>query len=274
MPITRRKFVKTGLLSITGVVFLDSFWIEKFFIETKEFYIGSATEKSLNIKVVQISDLHLHSINYQLIRLTNKINELQPDLILFTGDVIDKAKNISLLNDFLKLIDKDIKKIAILGNWEYLGKIDLNKLAKLYTDNNCELLINRSIQYSFHNKTISITGIDDYLCGDPDFDTAVKNYKLSDYHIVLTHCPQYSDHISKKINKDINIDFILSGHTHGGQINLFGLVPYLPKGCGQYLKGWYNNTNYKHYVSKGIGTAFLPIRFGARAEIAIFNLSA
>jgi len=273
MPITRRRFIRTGLLGLTGVVFLDAFWVEKFFIETKEFYLGSATKESLNIKVVQISDLHLHSISYQLISLTNKINLLQPDLIVFTGDVIDKAKNVSLLKDFLKLIDKDIKKIAILGNWEYLAKVDLIELAKAYTDNNCELLINRSIQYSFHNKTISITGIDDYLCGDADFDTAVKNYKLSDYNIVLTHCPQYSDHISTKINKDINIDFILSGHTHGGQINLFGLVPYLPKGCGQYLKGWYNSTNYKHYVSKGIGTAFLPIRFGARAEIAIFNLS-
>ena len=272
MPITRRQFIKTGLLSTTGVVLADAFWMEKFFIESNEFYLGSATKDSLNIKVVQISDLHLHSINYQLTRLTNNLNKLQPDLIVITGDAIDKAKNISLLNDFLKLIDKDIKKVAILGNWEYQGKVDFIELDKIYTDNNCNLLINQTIQYSFQNKTISITGVDDYLRGDADFDTAIKTYKKSDYHIILNHCPQYSDHISKKMNKDINVDFILSGHTHGGQVNLFGFVAYLPKGCGQYLKGWYNNSNPKHYVSKGIGTGFLPVRFGARAEIAIFNL--
>lgn len=272
MPITRRKFIETGLVITTGVVLSDAFWIEKF-IETNEFYLGSATKDTTNIKVVQISDLHLQSINYPLTQLANVLNKLQPELIVITGDAIDKAKNVSILNNFLKLIDKDIKKAAILGNWEYQGKVDFIELDKIYTDNNCNLLINQTIQYLFHDKTISITGVDDYLRGNADFETALKTYKKSDYHIILNHCPQYRDHISKKIDKDIHVDFILSGHTHGGQINLFGFVPYLPKGCGQYLKGWYEDSNPKLYVSKGIGTGFLPVRFGARAEIAIFNLT-
>ena len=128
MPITRRKFIKTGLLITTGVVLADAFWVEKFFIETNEFYLGSATKDTTNIKVVQISDLHLQSVNYQLTQLAHRLNKLQPDLILITGDAIDKAKNISLLNDFLRLIDRDIKKVAILGNWEYWGKVDLSEL--------------------------------------------------------------------------------------------------------------------------------------------------
>ena len=112
MPITRRKLIKTGIFSLAGILLLDGVWMERFFIEVKEFFLGSATTKSRNIKIVQISDLHLHSINHQLTRLINKINSLQPDLIVFTGDVVDKAKNISLLDEFLKLIDKDIKKIG------------------------------------------------------------------------------------------------------------------------------------------------------------------
>jgi len=271
MPITRRKFIRAGLFSVGGVVFIEGFWVERFFIETKEFHIGSAVKNSDNIRIVQISDLHLHSINYQLTKLINGINLLKPDLIVFTGDVVDKAGNLPLLNDFLKLIDKDIKKTAILGNWEYLGKVDIASLNKVYLNNNCDLLVNQSVQYSFRNKTVSITGIDDFLCGDPDFDTAVMENKLSDYHLVLVHCPQYSDYILTKINTGTRIDLVLSGHTHGGQVNLFGIVPYLPKGCGHYLKGWYNNPFYKHYVSKGVGT-IVPIRFGARAEIAIFNI--
>ena len=273
MPITRRQLIKSGLLVLTGFVLADAFWLEKSLIETKEFYIGSATIDSANLKVVQISDLHLHLINYQLIQLAKELNKIQPDLILITGDSIDKAQNISLLNNFLQLIDKNIQKVAILGNWEYWGKVDLSALEKIYTDNYCTLLINETIQYSFRNRTISITGVDDFVGGSANLETALKEYVKSDHHIILNHCPEYSDYISKHLNQDIPVDFILSGHTHGGQINILGLVPFLPKGSGKYIKGWYNDNNPKLYVSKGIGTSIFPARFGARAEIGIFNLT-
>lgn len=272
MQFTRRKFIQSGLLITTGAVLTDTFWLEKFFIETKEFYIGKSTKDTANIKLVQVSDLHLQSVNYQLKQLANHLNKLQPDLILITGDAIDKADNISVLKDFLKLIDKKIRKTAVLGNWEYWGGIDLNKLSEVYTEHNCMLLINQTQQYTCNNKTISITGVDDYVGGNADFDIAVKEYKQSDYHIVLNHCPQYSDDILTKLNEDMKVDFILSGHTHGGQINLFGFIPFLPQGSGDYVKGWYDFKATKLYVSKGIGTSILPARFGARAEIAIFNL--
>ena len=84
----------------------------------------------------------------------------------------------------------------------------------------------------------------------------------------------YSDYIAKKQNETRKVDLILSGHTHGGQVNLLGYVPYTPWGSGKYLKGMYDQNNTKIYVSKGIGTTFLPIRFGAKAEIAVFYLKA
>ncbi len=271
MPISRRKFIKAGALITTGAILLDAFWLEKFFIEVNEFYIGDATKDSPNIKLVQISDLHLQSVNYQLRQLINKLNKLKPDLILITGDAIDKAENISLLNDFLQQIDKNIKKVAILGNWEYWGKVDITELNKVYAANNGILLINQTIQYSIRNKTIAITGVDDYLGGNADFETSIKTYTKSDHHIILNHCPQYSDHIAEKLTQDIPVDFILSGHTHGGQINIFGFIPFLPPGSGKYIKGWYNDRVPNMYVSKGIGTSMLPARLGARAEIAVFH---
>ncbi len=104
--------------------------------------------------------------------------------MLITGDAIDKAKNISILNDFLKLINKDIKKVAILGNWEYWGGINLKALKKIYTDNNCTLRINQTTQFKVKDKTISITGVDDYLGGKANIETATKDHKKSDYHIM------------------------------------------------------------------------------------------
>ena len=133
------------------------------------------------------------------------------------------------------------------------------------------MLINQTKQYSINNKTISVTGVDDFVGGRADIEIALRDYQQSDHHIILNHCPQYSDQISKKVN-NIKTDFILSGHTHGGQINLFGYIPFLPQGSGRYLKGWYDDNLPRLYVSKGIGTSIIPARFFARAEVAIFNL--
>lgn len=271
MIIARRDFVKKGLMAAFGFILLDAFWIEKFFIEINNFYIGRATKEKYNIKVIQISDLHLQSVGFQLKKLAKKINEIKPQLILFTGDSIDKAENIELLDSFLKLLDFDIKKVAILGNWEYWGKVDLLALNKIYNENNCTLLINQSVQYDFSGKTISITGVDDFLGGKPDLNQAMKSYIEGDYHILLNHCPQYYDEILK-YKSESNIDFVLSGHTHGGQVNIFGFIPFLPRGSGRYVKGWYNENIPRLYVSKGIGTSIIPIRFGARSEVSIFYL--
>lgn len=270
MTWTRRKFIKTGLLACTGFILLDSFWLEKYFIEINEFCLGKATDDNFDLKVIQISDLHLKSLNGQLKTLARNINEHKPDLVFFTGDSVDDKKNLFILNQFLDKLDKSIKKFAILGNWEYWGSVDLEDLRMTYEVNNCELLINNSRQLTIKDKTISITGIDDYLGGKSDIDIALKDFKQSDYHIILNHCPEYGDIISEKLKGKVSYDFMLSGHTHGGQINLFGFVPFKPKGSGKYLKGWY--TDKKIYVSKGIGTSIFPARFMAKAEIAVFKL--
>ena len=270
MTWTRRKFIKAGLLTGAGFILLDSFWLEKYFIETNDFNLGKSTDDNFDLKVIQISDLHLQSLNGQLKKLAKNINEQKPDLILITGDSVDNKKNVFVLNQFLGKIDKSIKKFAILGNWEYWGGVDLEDLRMTYAANNCELLINNSRQLTFKNKTILITGIDDYVGGNADIDLALKEFKQSDYHIILNHCPEYGDIIAEKLKGKVAYDFMLSGHTHGGQINIFGFVPFKPQGSGKYLKGWYEDKNI--YVSKGIGTSIFPARFMAKAEIAVFKM--
>lgn len=271
MPISRRTFLKRTFLLLTGFFAAKAFWFEQFFIETNTFFLRGAQKGGRNLTIVQISDLHLQSVNYQLRQLAEKLNRLQPDLICLTGDAIDKAGNLPVLRDFLALLDKKLQKTAILGNWEYWGKVDLLALKNLYAEHNTALLVNETMQYTLQGKTLAVTGVDDFVGGRAQFATAVKGYTLSDYHIVLNHCPQYSDAIARQAADTVPIDFILSGHTHGGQVNLLGYVPFLPQGSGYYVKGWYQN-NPAMYVSKGIGTSILPIRFGARAEIAVFHL--
>ena len=262
--LTRRRFIKSGIFASVGLVLLDSFWFEKYIIDWNYFDISKSDNNK--IKIIQISDLHFNKLRYFHKSIAKKINSLKPDLIFITGDSVDKTDKIDSLNEFLELIDKSIQKYAITGNWEYWGNVDLTKLKNVFSKNNCELLINENRTISIKNRDISIIGIDDLVGGNADFGKAVENLKQTDTNIVLSHCPEHRDIIAKQ-KGNLTIDLVLSGHTHGGQITFLGIVPFKPQGSGTYLKGWYKESEPKMYISKGIGTSILPIRFGARAEM-------
>lgn len=273
MFISRRKFIEYSLYLAGGALLVDAFWAEQYFIEIKEHNIKSATPENHDIKVIQLSDLHIKSLNSQLKTLALKINNHHPDLIVITGDAVDEADKLAELDAFLKLIDNSIKKVAVLGNWEYWGKIDMLQLNELYQKHNCKLLINQLVYYHINNKSICISGLDDFVGGKPNFAKTFKNFEESDFHIILNHCPGYNDEIIAKAHiKDMGISFILSGHTHGGQVNYFGRVPMLPEGSGRYVKGWYKKRGVPMYISKGIGTSIYPVRLGARSEATVFFL--
>ena len=272
MGITRKQFLKYGAFTIASGVLIDAFWVEKYFIAIKTFYVGDANKDNINIKILQISDLHIQKLSGALITLAAKINKLQPDIIAFTGDAIDKADNLKILESFLALLNVNIQKVAILGNWEYWGKVNINLLKELYAKYNGKLLINESILFTINNQTITISGVDDYLGGSPNILKTIENINESNYHIILNHCLAYTDVTRTLLPKKNNVNFILSGHTHGGQVNFFGWAPMLPLGSNNYVSGWYKNALPHMYVSKGIGTSVLPIRFGSRAEVALFNL--
>lgn len=233
--ISRRKFIWGGIGLITSVTAIDAFWYEKVFIELNEYYLGNASPEGSNLKVLQISDLHLRRIQPQHLELAALVNRINPELILFTGDVIDRNKSLKNLDKYLAMFDPAIQKTAILGNWE-CWKVHPLGLLDVYKKHNCELIVNHSFLYKFGNTTISVSGMDDLIAGQADFNMAMEFYQKSDHHVVMTHCPQHRDIIKTQM-KDIPIDLVLSGHTHGGQLNLFGFAPFRPYGSGRYVSG-------------------------------------
>ncbi len=280
MDISRRKFL--GSIAVSGFAFIstDSLFLEENFIETNEFSIGINDKDSRDVRMLQISDLHLADLSWSIQDLTKRVNQIDPDLILFTGDMIEKSENLYQLDKFLKLLNPDTQKIAVMGNWEYASEVNFKKLDEMYRDNKCDLLVNESKTYVVNGKRLTVTGVDDMLEGTPDFLAAVTGCKPENNHIVLSHCPEYRDHIQKEVEKinanrpaeqKIEINYMFSGHSHGGQVTIFGYAPFLPTGVGDYVRGWYKGSLPELYVSKGIGTSILPIRFGARAEISVFN---
>jgi len=268
-----------GILGYSGLIEPVTFTITKSLIKKEN--------PDTKIRFVQLSDLHLNNINGFHKKLILSVIELKPDFIVITGDSLDTNGNYELLDSFLQLFPHGIPKFAILGNWEHWAKFDINQLEIIYKKNNCDLLINRSIVFTFQNKSILITGLDDHTASHPSLKIALKNQAPVNNHILLQHSPEFVDMVYDESDsfltegasgteitnlKDFKFDVMLSGHTHGGQIAPFGIAPITPNGCGRYIKGWYNECTPKLFVSRGIGTSGIPMRFMSLPEIAFFEM--
>jgi predicted MPP superfamily phosphohydrolase len=126
-------------------------------------------------------------------------------------------------------------------------------------------LIDQTANIAIKGREFKIVGLDDFTAGKPK--TSLMQRLTSDpTTIVLQHSPGLFHRTSDIINDQI----CLSGHTHGGQVTFFGKALWTPPGSGDYLAGWYQASECRLYVSRGLGTSILPIRFGARPEIAVF----
>lgn len=235
-------------------------------------------------RVVQLSDLHLRRVGQIEERVIEKVNALNPDLLLLTGDLVDRPESLPLLDIFLQKITAK-NKYAILGNWEYWGAVDLRELRNIYSRRGVTLLVNECVEYSNDGFIYQVAGLDDFTAGTPDermiYETCKDDSKdqasaflKSDAQrtkplILMQHSPGYfagREPLAKRMHL-----LTLSGHTHGGQISLFGIPLWTPPGSGPFVSGWYV-TGYKDlYVSRGIGTSVAPFRFGSRPEIAVFD---
>lgn len=282
MLMNRRNFLQMAAAAGLGLVGVDALVFEPSFIEYTEHTLGEDVSGHFRTKatIIQISDLHLRDLAWHHHDLAEKINAIKPEFLFFTGDIIDKGRNIPLLHEFLNLFNNDMIKIAILGNWERQAVRDMASFRNIYEDHCCDLLVNQSKVYDVRGSRVVVTGLDDLYGGLPDFSGALRNVSRERNHIVLAHCPQHRDFIINDIaainstaaeDKKITVDYIFSGHTHGGQVSLFGSIPFLPRGSGRYVRGWYKDKRPHLYVSRGIGTSMFPIRLGARAEVPVFT---
>lgn len=258
------------VLSLLTVVF---FFIYGSFVEPRWLEVTHSSRNvglsGKTIKLAQLSDLHISEIGTTERKTIEHIKSLQPQIILLSGDVIDRHDSLPALKSFLTQLPPAIK-IAILGNWEHWSGVDLKALAALYAENDVVLLINQCVSLSEQGIRLSIAGFDDYTAGQPDVDRAIRSCSREDPFIIAEHSPGLFDEPpSPEMPKPA---FSLAGHTHGGQLAIGNMAIFTPTGSGRFVAGWYRTQWGDLYVSKGVGTSVLPLRIGARPEIALFEI--
>lgn len=218
------------------------------------------------IKLVQLSDIHFKNEKQIFSNMIQKVNSLNPDILVLTGDMIDDSAELDNFFDCISGITIDCPKYAVLGNWEYWSGIDIDLFESRLARSDITLLINEADTIFIKDRLLSISGLDDFLGGKPDFSGCEFNNEGT--NIVLAHCPVLFD--SACTFKPEGTKFImLSGHTHAGQVTFFGVPLVIPEGSGEYVSGFYYEGEDTLYVSKGIGNSTVDIRMGAGPNIDV-----
>ncbi len=279
----RRRFLKVaGSTAMAGFA-VDGLLVEPASVEfTHHDLVVPGGSGNRAIRFAQISDLHMHDILPLHAAIAVEVARRKPHFITITGDAVESRGGLAALDQFMRLLPRDVPKYAILGNWEHWGRVHNRTLRDLYGRHNGTLLINETAELWVVAARMLITGLDDAVGGYPSTEAALRGVEPSPHHIVLAHCPIQRDSVVR-ILPDLSgpgslatqpycITCVLSGHTHGGQVALGGWCPYLPEGSGDYVSGWYRGQRPWLYVSRGVGNSVLPVRIGSMPEVAFFTM--
>ena len=260
------------ILLIIGLIIIYSRYIATTGIQIKEYSVinNKIPESFKGFKVVHFSDLKYGSTTNQkyLKKLVNKINELNPDIIIFTGDLI--TSNYKLTDNDKKSIIENLNKLdPKIDIYSIRGDNDINETynsiitqTKIIEINNLNKLI-----YYKGDTPIMLIGLDDSINGNQNLDMAFNYEENNYYKILITHEPDTYEKI-----KDKNIDLFLAGHSLNGQVRLpfIGSV-YTPTGAKKYYDSKYKIDNTEIYISNGLGTSKIPYRLNNRPSINLYR---
>jgi predicted MPP superfamily phosphohydrolase len=233
-------------------------------VKTREITIKDLPKELVGLKLIFLPDLHISALNQRPYAqgVVDKVNALGGDAILLGGDVIDGyVKN--RINDVAPLGDLKSKYgvFFITGNHEYYSQYV--SWREHFKKLNFKILENQNIILNINNKKLAIAGTTDK---GPDIKKAMEGIPASIPTILLEHRPGLA-----RSNSNYNIDYQLSGHTHGGMV--IGLDRIIAKFNGGFVRGFYDVNKMKLFVSPGSGLwNGFPIRIGIPSEITVLIL--
>lgn len=264
------------LLSIATVgIVTYSFKIEPNRLIVKEHDLELAEGGENTIRVVQFSDVHLGP-NYsleQLEKLVDRINELEPDIVAFTGDLMDvpsEFQDRSKISEILGKLSSRYGNFAVWGNHDYGGG-GVRFYEEIMRESGFKLLTNENSKIELGNgKVLNVIGLDEAMLGNPDVQKAYSGTDNQGTNLLILHQPDLVEGVGAD-----NIDLALAGHSHGGQVVVPLIGPIItPPLAKKYTRGLYQLGTHKFlYVNSGIGTTRIPIRFLNPSEISLFNIT-
>lgn len=263
-----KKWIVLSFLSVSNFLFWQNNGIE-----ISNHTIKNNVPKGFNgFKILQIADLQNKSFGRNHKILIDKMKLLTPDIIVITGDLLDRNRtNIAVAMDFIRQAKNIAPIYFVTGNHEHQSPNNsIEILFKNLKKENINILDNKKITISRNNSEIEIIGINDYSV-NRKYGEILESLSNKEYfQILLTHRPELFPDYSK-----YDIDLVFAGHAHGGQIRLPYIGGIFAPNQGLfplYTEGMHIENNTTMIVSRGLGNSTFPFRINNRPELILVNL--
>jgi uncharacterized protein len=221
-----------------------------------------------SFRIVQLSDIHHgpFSDRTQIERAVETANRLQPDIIALTGDYISKERHYAApCAEMLGRLKAKYGVYAVLGNHDHWT--DAALITDLFRAEGITVLINEGMRFELNGSAFWLAGVDDTMVGLEDISLALAGARQGEMKLLLAHNP-----IVLRRAARADVDLVLSGHTHGGQVALRSEPSQSGGPRRRFLKGLGRLGNTQIYVNRGLGTVVLPIRYGCPPEVSLLEL--
>lgn len=268
----RRNFLGTTLLGAASA-FSYARWVEPNWLDVteKEITLPHLPPALDGLIVAQLTDFHFDpDKDAELItRAVEQVNAAAPDIIALTGDYI--TNDVTVFAPLMSLLSKLKAKhgiYGVMGNHDGWARTRAF-YRKGFEQVGMEFLVNQGSSIQVHGEKLWITGTDSIWSGTVDAPACWRGHH-GEAVLALVHEPDVFDQLTNKYRVDLQ----LSGHTHGGQcrVPLIGYAPSKVKYGKNYIYGDYTKDDSRIFVSRGLGTVGIRVRFACAPEVAILTL--
>jgi uncharacterized protein len=251
--ITRRKFLGLTALALPAALGADARFIEPTALRVTKFNLGGGG----NCRFVHFTDFHHKGDLSYAAEVVRTINELAPEFVCFTGDLVEDARFATEALGFIQQIRAPV--YGSPGNHDYWSRVSFSEFERAFAATGGAWLVDRTIVLPKHD--LELVGMG--MVGIHAFTASRASRQ-----VLLMHYPAMANSLDGR-----RYDLILAGHSHGGQVRLpfYGAL-IVPHGVGPYELGYYETPGGPLYVNAGIGTYRVPLRLNCRPEVTVVTM--
>jgi len=254
--LSRRHFLAAAVLCSPLLAFGEAKWIEPNWVKVRRMRLspGKPTHR-----LVHFTDVHHKGDCAYFQSVVKTINALSPDVVCFTGDLIEETKHLTEALQILAGIKAPV--YGVPGNHDYWSKAPFEQIAKTFAATGGRWLVDE--QGTTPDGRFNFVGLACLSSKQAPIRT-----EAVPLNVVLMHYPAWVENLGGQ-----PFTLLLAGHSHGGQVRIpfYGPV-FVPFGVGRYVMGSYRTSSGPLYVNPGIGWFPMPIRFNCRPEITVFEM--
>ena len=281
----KRRIFMTGIIILVAVILITmKIYHENNIVETTQYSVhGEGLPQSFDgFRIVQISDFHNTQLGEENCLIVDAVKELEPDIIVLTGDYIDsRHTDVSIARELTEQLVKIAPVYYITGNHESRIPMELLSLTEDLEELGVHILRNCGEHIVRGGEEIQIIGVDDvsfFNKTEDEIDYTVPTKIISEleepelYTILLSHQPRFIDYY-----KETGVDLVFSGHEHGGQFRIPFVGGLFAPGDGlfpKYSEGVITQDKTTMVVSRGLGQSLIPFRVNNSPEVVCVTLSA